>query len=275
MLNRTLNWLLWLEAAAVLIIVGVWIFSRTTSPAEAQGGDSPVSGQNAKRPSVDSKPVAPVIQPVTIEPVHPSGPGNKPSSISSAAATQTPAKPAVKPAVRPARVSEDPCRVDPKSKPLPTLVAPSIVVQKSRLRLWVFDQGKPVKTYRIAVGENVGDKLQEGDRKTPEGDFYVCIRKTKPATPYTRSLGLSYPNVEDAERGLRDGLLTREQSNTIVDAIRNHRQPPWNTPLGGAIMIHGKREGRVGTLGCIALDDDDVIELYNQIPMGTPVRVLR
>ena len=167
-----------------------------------------------------------------------------------------------------------PAPVDSKDLPLGPLISPSILVEKSALRLTVFDGDAGVKSYRIAAGAVRGDKQCEGDRKTPEGDFYICIRKTKGRTPYTRSLGLSYPNLEDAERGRRDGLISAAQHRSIAEAIRNKRKPPWQTKLGGAIMIHGKREGRTGTLGCVALDDDDIIELYNRLPLNTPVRII-
>jgi len=168
----------------------------------------------------------------------------------------------------------DPAPVDSKDLPLGPLVSPSVLVDKSALRLTVFDGDAGMKSYRVAVGAMHGDKEREGDRRTPEGDFYICIRKPKDKTPYTRSLGLSYPNIEDADRGVRDGLITAAQRRAITEAITNGRKPPWKTKLGGAIMIHGKREGRTGTLGCIALDDDDIIELYNRLPIKTPVRIV-
>ena len=167
-----------------------------------------------------------------------------------------------------------PAPVDSKDLPLGPLISPSILIEKSALRLTVFDGDAGVKSYRIAAGAVIGDKQCEGDRKTPEGDFYICIRKTKGQTQYTRSMGLSYPNLEDAERGRRDGLITTAQYHAIAQAIKNNRKPPWQTKLGGAIMIHGKREDRTGTLGCIALDDDDIIELYNRVPLNTPVRII-
>ena len=167
-----------------------------------------------------------------------------------------------------------PAPIDSKTTPLGPLAAPSILVEKSALRLTVFDGDAGVKSYRIAAGAVRGDKNIEGDQKTPEGDFYICIRKTTGHTPYTRSLGLSYPNLEDARRGRREGLITTAQYNTITAAIKSNRKPPWQTKLGGAIMIHGKREGRTGTLGCVALDDADIVELYKRLPLNTPVRII-
>jgi len=167
-----------------------------------------------------------------------------------------------------------PARVSSKDTPLGPLTSPSILVEKRALRLTVFDGDASVKSYRIAAGAVRGDKNVEGDRKTPEGDFYICIRKTAGQTPYTRSMGLSYPNTEDAARGLRNGLITASQYNSIANAIKNKSKPPWQTKLGGAIMIHGKRESRTGTLGCVALDDADVLELYKRLPLNTPVRII-
>jgi hypothetical protein len=182
------------------------------------------------------------------------------------------------PPVKPQQPAEaprlKPVRVDSKDLPLGPLISPSILIEKSALCLTVFDGDAGMKSYRIAAGAVRGDKQCEGDRKTPEGDFYICIRKTADQTSYTRSLGLSYPNLEDAQRGLRDGLITASQYYSIAEAIKNNRKPPWQTKLGGAIMIHGKREGRTGTLGCVALDDDDIIELYNRLPLNTPVRII-
>ena len=167
-----------------------------------------------------------------------------------------------------------PAPVDSKNVLLGPLRSPSILVEKGALRLTVFDGDAGVKSYRIAAGAVRGDKNIEGDRKTPEGDFYICIRKTTEQTPYTRSLGLSYPNLEDAQRGRSQRLITSVEYHSIAEAIKNNRKPSWKTKLGGAIMIHGKREGRTGTLGCVALDDADIIELYKRLPLNTPVRIV-
>ena len=49
--------------------------------------------------------------------------------------------------------------------------------------------------------------------------------------------------------------------------------PPWDTPLGGEIFIHGGGSGSDWTWGCVALDDDDVRELYRAVRVGTPVTI--
>ena len=59
----------------------------------------------------------------------------------------------------------------------------------------------------------------------------------------------------------------------ILRAVRAGRMPPQNTPLGGSIRIHGGGSSRDWTLGCIALDDKDVKDLYARVKKGTRVEV--
>jgi murein L,D-transpeptidase YafK len=156
---------------------------------------------------------------------------------------------------------------DPLSLPL---VNPRIIVFKSERRLELYSNDRVVRSYRVGLGSNpVGDKQREGDRRTPEGEFYVCVKNSK--STYYLSLGLSYPNQEDAQRGLRDGLIGRDAHDQIIDAIRNKRMPPQNTALGGEIYIHGHGSKNDWTWGCVALDNSDVKELFEAVPMGTSV----
>lgn len=90
--------------------------------------------------------------------------------------------------------------------------------------------------------------MRQGDRRTPEGEFYIFTKNDKSA--FYLSLGVSYPNIEDAERGLRDGMITRGQHDAIVRATRNKRTPPQNTRLGGTIYIHGNGASSDWTWGC-------------------------
>jgi murein L,D-transpeptidase YafK len=111
---------------------------------------------------------------------------------------------------------------------------PRIVVLKSKRQLELYSDGALVRTYKVGLGLNpVPDKERQGDRATPEGDFYVFTRNDKSA--FYLSLGISYPNAEDAERGLRQGLISRAQRDAILKAIKRKATPPQNTALGGAI----------------------------------------
>src|SRR4026208_288320 len=137
---------------------------------------------------------------------------------------------------------------------------PRIVVSKSARKLELYSDKTLMRTYRVGLGFSpVPDKVREGDGATPEGDFYVFVKNNKSA--YYLSLGVSYPNVEDAERGLRDGLITKAQYQTIVDAQRRKVGPPQYTNLGGLIYIHGNGASSDWTWGCVALENEDIKEL--------------
>ena len=149
---------------------------------------------------------------------------------------------------------------------------PRIVVYKKDRKLELYSDQKLLRTYRVGLGFSpVADKKREGDGATPEGDFYIFVTNNKSA--YYLSLGISYPNAEDAERGLRDGLITKAQRDAIVEAITKKAAPPQYTKLGGLIYIHGHGAKSDWTWGCVALENDDIKELYDAVSVGTPVTI--
>ncbi|MFQ3590043.1 MAG: L,D-transpeptidase, partial [Chloracidobacterium sp.] len=150
-------------------------------------------------------------------------------------------------------------------------VALRVYKQQRRLELWSGETC--IKTYRVSLGaEPELDKVREGDHRTPVGTFYVCTRNDR--SRFHLFLGLSYPNKEAAERGLRDGLITRHQYRAIQQSHRRRTRPPWNTPLGGEVGIHGGGVGQDWTWGCIALNNDDIEELWLACPLKTPVTIV-
>jgi murein L,D-transpeptidase YafK len=147
---------------------------------------------------------------------------------------------------------------------------PKIVVKKAQRQLLLFSAGKLVRTYRIGLGLSPsGDKVRAGDRRTPEGEFYIFTKNDKSA--FYLSLGLSYPNTAHAERGLRDGLITRAEYDAITRALRAKKAPPQNTHLGGDIYIHGNGARSDWTWGCVALENEDIRELFDAVNVATPV----
>src|SRR5262245_27128650 len=145
-----------------------------------------------------------------------------------------------------------------------------IVIKKGERKLLLYDNDVMVRSYPIALGfAPEGDKEKQGDGKTPEGEFYVAVKN--PKSKFTLSLGLSYPDVEAAGRGLKAGLISQEQHDDIVQAIRGGKLPPQNTQLGGEIYIHGGGTLTDWTWGCMALGEDDIRELYEVVPAGTKV----
>jgi murein L,D-transpeptidase YafK len=134
-----------------------------------------------------------------------------------------------------------------------------IVVEKSARKLSVFANGNKLKTYRVALGRNpVGAKQEEGDNKTPEGIYKIDGRN--PQSNFHLALHVSYPSEEDKARAAERGVSA-----------------------GFDIMIHGIRNGRgwVGafhrlhdwTVGCIALTDEEIEELWRGTPDGTTVEI--
>ena len=150
------------------------------------------------------------------------------------------------------------------------LADPRVVVKKGERRLLLFDGDKQVRAYRVGLGFTpTGDKARQGDGRTPEGSFYVCVKNA--ASKFYLSLGLSYPGREHAARGLREHVINRAQHDQIVRALDRRERPPWDTPLGGEIFIHGNGSASDWTWGCVALDNADMKELFDATPKGTPV----
>jgi len=150
--------------------------------------------------------------------------------------------------------------------------SPRIVVKKSERILELWDGDELYGSYPIGLGrEPVGDKKMEGDGRTPEGNYYICTRNSN--SKFYLSLGISYPNREDAEEALEKGIISSVTYEKIASAIDNKSQPPWDTPLGGAIMIHGHGSGSDWTAGCIAVDNEVMDILWKHVPNRTPVEI--
>lgn len=137
-----------------------------------------------------------------------------------------------------------------------------IVVWKQQRLLSLWDEeDSPLFTVRVALGSHpTGPKRCQGDGKTPEGRFFLCIAKEH--GKYGKSLGLSYPAPEDARLALAEGRINPSTYQAVVDAHQQGRRPPWGTPLGGEIYLHGGGTHRDWTAGCIALEDADMDRLF-------------
>ena len=150
------------------------------------------------------------------------------------------------------------------------LAAPRIEVFKAKRELRLYDGSQLFKTYRVALGHNpIPAKERQGDRATPEGSYFICYKN--PQSKFHLSLAINYPNAADAKRGLKDGLISRDEYDAIMQAAANGAIPPWNTKLGGEIFVHGHGSSPDWTLGCIALENSDIEELYRLVPVGTAI----
>lgn len=109
-----------------------------------------------------------------------------------------------------------------------------------------------IATYRIVLGgAPIGHKREQGDQRTPEGDYRITYRNAR--SRFHLSLRISYPNDTDRRQALARG----------VDP-------------GGDIMIHGATPpgSRVDwTEGCIAVTNDEMDAIWQRVPVGTPIRI--
>jgi hypothetical protein len=146
-----------------------------------------------------------------------------------------------------------------------------IVITKHAKTLVLFDGEEEVLRIPVVIGKNAADKEREGDLATPEGEFYICEKNF--TSKYHRFLGLSYPNIEDAERGLREKIITRDEYEQIREAILEKRCPPWKTALGGEVGLHGPSPNVTWTHGCVAMSVEQIERLYDLMEIGDEVVV--
>jgi murein L,D-transpeptidase YafK len=142
----------------------------------------------------------------------------------------------------------------------------SVVIDKSDYELSVFDgDGKWIVTYPVVFGnKDQGDKMVEGDRKTPEGSFFIVNKRIH--EKWCRFMMLDYPN-QDSYAKFND----RKARGLIPKAAK----------IGGSIGIHGTwphedyavDRFQNWTQGCISMKNEHVIEFYDFIPNGTRVTI--
>ncbi len=145
-----------------------------------------------------------------------------------------------------------------------------IRIYKADRRLEFLIDGEIKRIFRVGLGFTpAGGKCREGDGRTPEGGYYICTRNLQ--SKFTLFLGISYPNSEDAARGFERGIIGQEELERINSAISARKRPDWDTQLGGQIGIHGKGNSFDWTAGCVALDDADIMFLWDHTQLGDPV----
>lgn len=145
-------------------------------------------------------------------------------------------------------------------------------IYKSQRRLDFLQEEALVRSFKISLGFSPeGQKIRDGDGRTPEGSYYICTKN--PASKFTLFLGISYPNIEDGRRGLEAGILSEGEFEAIKEAIKNRKRPPWETPLGGKLGIHGMGTAIDWTAGCIALEDEDIRWLWERTELGDVVEI--
>ncbi|MBD9468156.1 L,D-transpeptidase family protein [Pseudoxanthomonas sp. PXM01] len=130
--------------------------------------------------------------------------------------------------------------------------ADAIHVYKAQRRMELLRNGRVIETYRIVLGgAPVGHKRQQGDQRTPEGDYRITYRNDR--SRFHLSLRVSYPNEADRRQAVARG----------VDP-------------GGDIMIHGATppgSKADWTEGCMAVTNTEMEAIWQRVPVGTPIRI--
>ena len=138
--------------------------------------------------------------------------------------------------------------------------ADRIVIEKARHRLTLYQGLTVIRDYPVSIGRGgMGRKRQEGDRLTPEGAYRVESRNA--GSDYHRALKVSYPGPDDIAAAQALGVSAG--SEIMIHGLRNgfgwfgvwHRQVDW-------------------TLGCIALTNAEIEEIWRVVPDGTPIEIL-
>ncbi len=139
-----------------------------------------------------------------------------------------------------------------------------IVIEKHNYEMKVFDADNNwLITYPVVFGnKNLGDKMMQGDRKTPEGIFHIASKRLHPK--WNRYLALDYPTAESYQK-----FNERKAAGLI----------PSTAQIGGQIGIHGTwpheefaiDQYQNWTQGCISTKNVYIQELYSNIPEGTTV----
>lgn len=139
-------------------------------------------------------------------------------------------------------------------------VADRVIIEKDARLLHLVQDDEIFRTFRIALGISpVGDKLREGDFKTPEGKYLLDGRN--PNSDFFLSIHISYPDPVDWRQASEAG---------------------YENP-GSAIMIHGQPNSPTysetyyrtqdWTNGCIAVSNSDMIDIWLMTGENTPIEI--
>lgn len=155
-----------------------------------------------------------------------------------------------------------------------------IWVDTKHKKVHLMDKDTSLKVFNnAAFGRGgVGFKHKRGDNITPKGIYAVGWNNDR--SDFRNFFGLTYPSIQDAQNGLDRGLIDKKEYQAIVKAHMDHKVPPQNTALGGAVGIHGlgtplrrvqKHRTSNWTEGCVALTNEQIDELAMHVKTGMSV----
>ncbi len=140
-----------------------------------------------------------------------------------------------------------------------------IIIDKSDYELKVYDAEGWYATYPVVFGsKDLSDKMREGDKRTPTGEFTVILKKVH--KKWYEELLLNYPTDESFKK-----FQERKAKGLI----------PATAKIGDGIAIHATRPEEEWTVdnfynwtdGCISVKYTEMKDLYSYIPTGTKVTI--
>ncbi len=137
--------------------------------------------------------------------------------------------------------------------------ADKVIVVKSQRTLTLLSQGKALRTYKVALGGSPGGtKQQQGDHRTPEGDYILDRRNAN--SRFYKSIHVSYPKEQDRKTASQHGV--DPGGDNMVHGLPNG--------FGWLGAVHRARDW---TDGCIAVTDNEMDEIWELVPDGTPIEI--
>ncbi|MDH1004192.1 L,D-transpeptidase family protein [Acinetobacter junii] len=143
-----------------------------------------------------------------------------------------------------------------KTKPVTTI---EVFKQQRQLKLKHHDQ--IIRSYPFRLGFNpIGHKQFEGDGKTPEGTYTIDWRN--PQSAYYKSLHISYPNPNDL------AYAKQRQKSAGGDVMIHGTVPTPATAFPASSTYMPRKDW---TLGCIAVTNADMDEIWQLVKNGTQI----
>ena len=136
-----------------------------------------------------------------------------------------------------------------------------VVVKKAERKLYLYRGSEILKTYRVSLGKQPdGHKERSGDSRTPEGIYTLDWRN--PNSKFFRSIHISYPNPTDR-------YDARERGDAPGGAIMIHGQPTsWKEKA--VLLFHDDD----WTEGCIAVQNHEMLEIWEAVEDGTTIEII-
>jgi lipoprotein-anchoring transpeptidase ErfK/SrfK len=157
--------------------------------------------------------------------------------------------------------------------------AVNIIVRISDQKLFLIENGKVVRQYPVSTSK-FGIGSQAGSFKTPLGRHRVAEKIGRGAPLYT----IFKERVNTRKLAVIDRTLKGAPYDDVTTRILwlEGLEPGVNRGAGidskeRFIYIHGTPSegliGRPASNGCVRMYNEDVIELFDRVPEGTPVLI--